>query len=241
MGVIKCCRQAQTGDNLEENTGVKEEVATPSTEAEAPQAPRQEANLESNENANWKEAREVMRQQQSKIQELEGRINDNSKNSNEDFDEIDSLGADDIVTVGQARKLAEKIAQRTAREIASKNEAELRKIETYSKHSDFDAVVTPANIKKLEQEYPSLAEGISNSKNPYQGAYEAINSLYKKTQETSSEAAKKAEENLKKPQSVHSTGYQGALADASSFEKRILSAEQRSEIRKLSDKYAASR
>lgn len=240
MGVIMCCRQAQTGENLEENTGVKEEVATPSTEAEATQAPRQEANLESNENANWKEAREVMRQQQSEIQELK-RINDNSKNSNEDFDEIDSLGADDIVTVGQARKLAEKIAQRTAREIASKNEAELRKIETYSKHSDFDAVVTPENIKKLEQEYPSLAEGISNSKNPYQGAYEAIKSLYKKTQETSSEAAKKAEENLSKPHSVHSTGYQGALADASSFEKRTLSAEQRSEIRKLSEQYAASR
>lgn len=225
---------------MEENTGVKEDVANPSTEANTEQTSAPAESSQAKEDPNWKEAREVMRQQQMKIQELENHIN-GSKKPDSDFDELDTLGSDDIVTVGQARKLAAQVAERTAREISEKNQAEMRKLETYSRHSDFESVVTPENIKKLELEYPSIAEGISRSSNPHKGAYEAIKTLFKGSEKTVSEAAKKAEENLNKPQSVHSQGYQGALSEVKNFEDNTLSSERKHEIWNLSKKYAASR
>ena len=241
-GVLGCkfVLARQERSTLEENTGVKEDVANPSTEANTEQTSVPAESSQAKEDPNWKEAREVMRQQQMKIQELENHIH-GSKKPDSDFDELDSLGSDDIVTVGQARKLAAQVAERTAREISEKNQAEMRKLETYSRHTDFESVVTPENIKKLELEYPSIAEGISKSSNPHKGAYEAIKTLFKRSEKTVSEAAKKAEENLNKPQSVHSQGYQGALSEVKNFEDSTLSSERKHEIWNLSKKYAASR
>lgn len=226
---------------MEENTGVKEEVATPSTEETSTES-SQEAATPARDDANWKEAREVMKQQQLKIQELEQRINNDKKTAEaqNDFDELDSLASDDIVTVDQARKLAQQIAQRTAAEVSLKNEGEFRKLEMLSQFSDFHSVVSDENIKKLEREHPAIAEGISKSSNPYKGAYDVIKAFYSKGYEESA-AAKAVEENLSKPKSVHSQGYKGPLAEASRFESNNMTPDKRAEVWKLAQQYAAGR
>ena len=225
---------------MEENTGVEQEVAIPSTEETSTES-SQEAETPKRDDANWKEAREVMKQQQQEIQELK-RFNSDKKTeqAHSDFDELDSLASDDIVTVGQARKMAEQIAQRTAVEVSRKNEGELRKLEMLSQFSDFNSVVSDENIKKLEREHPAIAEGIAKSSNPYKGAYDVIKAFYSKNHEDSA-AAKAVEENLSKPKSVHSQGYKGPLAEASRFESSNMTSDKRAEVWKLAQQYAAGR
>ncbi len=225
---------------MEENTGVEQEVANPSAE-EASTESNQAAPAPAGEDANWKEAREVMKQQQQKIQELELRINNDKKTeAQNDFDELDSLAADDIVTVAQARKLADNSAQRAATEVSRQNSSELRKLEVLTQCPDFHSVVSDENIKKLEREHPAIAEGISKSSNPYKGAYDVIKAFYKTGKEDSA-AAQLVEENLSKPKSVHSQGYKGPLAEASKFENRNMTSDKRNEVWKLAQQYAASR
>jgi len=229
LGVIKILPSpGKKGVSLEENMGVKEDVADPSTKADAEQPSEQKETLKTKEDSNWKEARDVMRNQQERIQELEDKLNSSN---------VDSLESDDIATVAQVRELAEK----QAKEFHEKSQADIKRIEAYSQYPDFQKVVSQENIKKLETQYPSLAEGISKSSNPFVGAYEAIKTIFGESERTVSEAAKKAEENLNKPQSVYSQPYQGALSDVKNFENRMLSQEKKQEIWNLSKRYAASR
>ena len=183
-----------------------------------------------------------MKQQQTKIQELEQRLNSDNKTeeAQNNFDELDSLAADDIVTVEQARRLAQQIAQRTATEVSRKNEGELRKLQVLQQFPDFNSVVSDENIKKLEREHPAIAEGIAKSSNPYKGAYDVIKAFYKGNSQESA-AAKAVEENLAKPKSVHSQGYTGPLQEASKFENRNMTSEKRTEVWKLAQQYAAGR
>lgn len=225
---------------LEENTGVTMEVATPAAE-ETSQATIQKEEIQAREDSNWKEAREVMKQQQVKIQELERRIFDEKKTEDRDqLNELDSLASDDIITVQQARNLTEQIVKRTADEIFSKNESEIRKLEVLQQFPDFNSIVSDENIRKLEHEHPAIAEGIAKSSNPYKGAYDVIKTFYKKENKESAEA-KAAQENLSKPKSVHSQGYKGPLSEASKFESGTMTGEKRSEVWNLSQKYAAGR
>lgn len=245
LGVKDTVAKYQRRNILEENQGVQTEVADPSTEKNTDQTSAPEETPKAIEDPNWKEAREVMRQQQREIQELKDKlVQTHSSQSQKELDELDSLASDDIVTVAQARKLAEKVAEKTASKLLKEKEVETMEDRTSSRYPDYADVVTKY-IPKIIKDDPDLAEAIRNSPNPYVTAYKiAKNSyIYKKDTENANKASQTAQkvlENSSKPQSVHSQGYQGALSNAEKFEGG-LSQEKRKEVWELSRRYAQGR
>lgn len=230
---------------MEEKEGAQTDVADPSAE-KTDQTSSPKETQKATEDPNWKEARDVMRQQQREIQELKEKlVKDTQSQEKSELDELDSLASDDIVTVGQARKLAEKIAERAASKLLKEKEVASMEDNVSFKYPDYSDVVTKY-IPKIIKDDPDLAEAIRNSPNPYLTAYKIAKKsyFYKEGLENSnkgSQATQKVLENSSKPQSVHSQGYQGALSDAKKFENNILSAERKKEVWDLSNRFAQGR
>lgn len=228
---------------MEENVGVQTDVADPSTEEKTNQTSEPQETQKATEDSNWKEAREVMRQQQREIQELKEQLVKNQPQ--EKLDELDSLASDDIVTVAQARKLAEKVAERTTSKLLKEKEVETMEDRASIKYPDYAEVVTKY-IPKIIKDDPDLAETIRNSPNPYIAAYKIAKTSYlynqdKNNSDKANQTTQKILENSSKPQSVHSQGYQGALSDAKNFENNSLSSERKKEVWELSSRFAQGR
>ena len=90
------------------------------------------------------------------------------------------------------------------------------------KYSDFDSVVTAERVKKLEQENPALAKAFSMSEDPFSTTYSYFKAMYqeKKPNPVATEEAEKLLENASRPQSSNAIGRQGALKNASAFQKK---------------------
>lgn len=114
-------------------------------------------------------------------------------------------GDDDIMTVGEARRLMEREAQRIAQETIQKRELETLQDRLTAKYADFDQVVSTDAVDALREEHPELFNSLKANPDPYQkaiAAYKLIKNLGKREEPikaVAKENAQKAEENRTKP------------------------------------------
>lgn len=151
----------------------KEEIQQVAVEQKPPEQPKQDRN--------WDEAREVLRLQKQRIEELETRLaqqNQVAQPKQEDADDFAGLDPDDFMTVGKAKELYQKAASKQAKEAAKQvvqehlqqfnvvqDEQRMR-----SKHEDFDFVIENYALPMIKND-PVLAYKIQTSKNPAEAAY----------------------------------------------------------------------
>lgn len=214
----------------EENTGV-EEASTQPTESEikqdvqmeeVQQAPqRQRSNVE----YNWSEARRMRESLERRNLELEEQIKNLSSRPSQE-DDLAKLAEDDIITVGQARRLQQKEARQIAEDVIRRREAETMEERLQLKYQDFNQVVTKENIEILQQNEPELAMSLQGlAHDPYAQAQAAYKLLKKFGLGVSQEVAKnkeKATENSKKPVSVQSvTKQSSAIGNVHNFENGL--------------------
>jgi len=139
----------------------------------------------------------------------------------EDDNELSSLTDDDIVTVSQARKLAEKQAKELINKALQERERATLPERTRGKFDDFDAIMTEDNIKKLEIEEPGLADACSKAVNPWEATYKILKKVILPQQEVkATKGDEKMKENLSKPASINSAGRQGPLANANEWSEQ---------------------
>lgn len=128
---------------------------------------------------NWHYANQVMEMQKKRIQELEAMAQKQPQPAQvEEKDEFADLDQDEAITVSQARKMAEKMAEKKAMEAAKKMMHEYSQkhaIETdeqymRSKHEDYDYVLDNFALPLIKND-PALAHKVQTSKNPAQTAY----------------------------------------------------------------------
>jgi hypothetical protein len=160
----------------EENEIVEEHLS----EIQEQETPRKEQKepVSNSQEKNWDAVREVLRLQKQRIEELEARSSLEQQVKPEEQDEFDKLDPDDYMTVGKAKELAKRLANKeashTAKQVINeyiqqqkvvKDEEKMR-----SKYEDFDYVIEHFAIPMIKND-PALAHKIQNSKNPAQAAY----------------------------------------------------------------------
>lgn len=212
-------------DSMENQSEIQEAALPTSDEAEGQMLQTQDADVQArdepeanSQERNWRQVREVMRQQQMRIQELEKLAN--QKPEFED-DEIDRLPDDEILTKVQVVKLAAKQAKRLAQEEMQRVEVERQEERIAAMYPDY-ADVVEKYIPDLVKANPNLRATILSSPNKYLAAYEIAKNSYlyhqdqqaKKLQQTQ---AQRIQKNAAKPQSVNSVGKSSALSDAAAI------------------------
>lgn len=150
-----------------------QEEPQPHIEQTAPEAPKPDVDH------NWQAANEVLKLQKSKIEELESAITQlRQQPIKEEPDEFDSLDPEDYMTVGKAKQLAlktaEKIAERKAREIvheySQKNRIEQSEQRARERFEDYDYVVENF-VTPMIKKNPAYASIIQNDPDPALRAY----------------------------------------------------------------------
>jgi hypothetical protein len=227
------------------------EQQSPVTEvAEKIQTPQEVKSPEVNEvpkkdsNHNWDEAREVLRLQKQRIEELENRLTQQTIPSpKEDQDEFEKLDADDYMTVGKAREMAKKLASKEAAQTAKQVVQEYIQQQTIvqdeqrmrAKYEDFDYVIEHFAAPMIKND-PALAYKIQHSKNPAETAYKLakISDEYEGTQvkQQTSPKAEKILKNSARPTSSNAVG-NSLKSQAEDFSKM-----SKQDIWSMSEKYA---
>jgi hypothetical protein len=141
-------------------------------------------------------------------------------------DELAGLADDDILTVSQARKLAEKISRQTAQQAYKERDASTVDDRMRSKFSDYDEVVTSESLELLKKNDPELAMSLRGlADDPYTQSMAAYKMLkragYGQQKQSQTLEKRKALENSQKPMSVNSVSKQGSIGDMSSFENGL--------------------
>ena len=218
----------------EANMGVEDEnleaiaQATESEEHDDVSNEAQEAEQRKRNDAeyNWAEMRRQMREKDQQIDELRKQFSSISqRNPNqEEEDELAKLAEDDILTVAQAKKLAQKMARNVAEEVIRKREASTVDERLSMKFPDYADVVTKENIELAEQLEPELAEAIGKMDDPYKqrvSAYKLLKRVAAKGDVGNSMEKKKAMANSQKPLSVNAVTKQSAIGNAHLFENGL--------------------
>lgn len=175
---------------------------------------------------NWAEMRRQMREKDQQIEELQKQflsINEKKAPKEED-DELAKLAKDDIITVEQAEKLAEKRARKVAEEVIKKREAATVDERVQLKYPDYSDVVSKENIELLKRTEPELAQSLYHMPDPYGqavAAYKLLKKIAAKNDEGPSLEKKKAAENSQKPLSVNAVTKQSAIGNAHLFENGL--------------------
>lgn len=166
-----------------------------------------------------------LRRQGEKIEALERenyemrqRLNPPKPVQEEEVDE------EDLMTIGDYKKLKER------------ERIEALPGLTRSKYNDFDEVMTPENIKKLENEEPDVAFACSKARNPWEATYKILTKMVlPKKDPKPDKADMKMKENLSKPVSSNSLGRSEPLQNAnrwSEADKEVLRKEMEEYARK---------
>lgn len=217
----------------DENSSVIEDVAPPS-ESDQQQDDRHEdiqptqARPISDQEYNWNEARRRLQELERRNQEQEiliNRMQSSNQQPQTDDNELATLADDDIVTVGQFKTLAQKMARQVANEAIKENAASMVDERMKARFSDYEDVVTKDNFELLKQEHPELAMSIhSLSHDPYNQAVAAYK-LLKKTgvgdMAKSQPQKARAIENSKKPVSVQAVTKSSAIGNVHNFENGL--------------------
>lgn len=214
----------------EEIESVEEEVAHP-TESEqhddvSEEAQESEQSKRNDAEYNWAEMRRQMREKDQQIEELRRQFESisNRKPTQEEEDELATLAEDDILTVAQAKKLAQKLARNVAEDVIKKREAATVEERVQLKFPDYAEIVSKENIELLKQTEPELAQSLYYMPDPYQqavAAYKLLKKIAAKNETGNSLERKKAMENSKKPVSVNAVTKQSAIGDAHLFENGL--------------------
>jgi hypothetical protein len=170
---------------------------------------------------NWAEMRREMRKKDQQIEELQTQFSNISqrKPTQDEEDELAKLAEDDILTVAQARKLAQKMARNVAEDVIKERDAANVEERAHLKYPDWSEVVNEETINLLKQKRPRTAKALSKMDDPYEQAleaYELIRDLEIKTKSPNVDK-KLAQENSKKPLSVQAVSKTSALADLNVF------------------------
>jgi hypothetical protein len=190
------------------------------TEDQSQKAQQNDANSKEMNFAKLREKSEVA---EKKSAELERQVKELLRREEErnrpapvkEEDELSSLADDDILTVKQAKKLATIQAEQLINKTLDQRERATLPERVRGKFEDYDAIMTEANIKKLEQDEPGLAQACSVAPNPWEATYKIVKKFIVPQQETkANKGDEKMKENLSKPASVNSAGRQGPLNNA---------------------------
>jgi hypothetical protein len=212
-----------------------ENVADATTESQDIQ-PQEQASTEvsqpqkSAQEINWERANEALRLQKQEIEELRYRLTEREKPQPVlEVDEFAELDQDDYLTVGKARALAEKMAEKKANEAAKRMVAEYAQqqsvvqdeVKARSRFEDYDYVVENFAIPMIKND-PALAHKIQTSKNPAETAYRLgkLSDQYEEymTKQQTSPKAEKILKNVNRPLSGNAAG-QPLRSQAESFSK----------------------
>lgn len=216
---------------MAEETDVKTEVVA-QEESQVPQEQTHEtesqeakASVKKDEEVNWKKARETLEAQKRELDLMKERerhyqeqLQKIAAAQPKEEDELSKLSEDDILTKRQAEKLAEVKFKRLIEDFENQKGEDKARQEC----SDYDAVVTPENLERLQKEHPEVIETLKATPKLYhkaKSAYKFIKAVYG-SQETTANR-ENLEKNLSKPRSVNSVGTSAALSQASAFEKGL--------------------
>lgn len=172
---------------------------------------------------NWAEMRRKMREKDHQIDELKQQFQSMADKKPQEEDELANLAEDDILTVAQARKLAQKMARSTAEEVMKQRDAATVDERLQLKFSDYSNIVTKDNIELLKETEPELAQSLSTMTDPYTqaiAAYKLLKKIAPPREETSLEK-RKAEENSQKPVSVNAVTKKSPIGNAHLFENGL--------------------
>lgn len=219
-------------------TEVTESVVEEAVAEAAPEQPAPQVNKA--EDRNWSEAREVLRLQKQRIEDLEARLA--GPKPVEEPDEFDKLDQDDMLTVGKARKLAENLVTKKTTQIEQRLQSYIQQQtiaqdeqRMRSKHDDFDYVLENYAIPMIKND-PALAYKVQNSKNPAETAYRLakISDEYEESQmkQQTSPKAEKILKNSSRPVSSNAAG-SSLKTQADDFSKM-----NPSQVWEMSQKYA---
>ncbi len=175
---------------------------------------------------NWSEMRRQMREKDQRIDDLSRQFLEISKRNppTEEVDELANLAEDDILTVAQAKKLAQKMARGVAEDVFKEREAATVDERVQLKYSDYADIVTKENRELLKQTEPELAQSLYHIPDPYNQAVTAYKLLKKVTAPGESSLSldkKRALENSQKPLSVNAVTKQSAIGNAHLFENGL--------------------
>lgn len=220
----------ETKEGVEETEVAQADPTAESNDsAEEKQKAETFAKKSEDQDRNWKETRR-------KMQELERRAKDQDEiiaqlkappRAIHEVDELDKLGDEDIVTKGQAKKLAAKMAEEIAQRVIQQRENSTVEERLNIKFQDFNQVVTRENIELLKETEPELAMSLSHNTDPYsQGiaAYKLLKRLGIGEEEVSKEPVRekqKAIANSQKPLSVNAVTKTSAIGNAHMFENGL--------------------
>ena len=220
----------------ETNEGVEEqEVAqvAPPTEsndsAEEKQKAETFAKKSDEQDRNWKETRRKMQDLERKSKEQEELIAQLKapQRAAPEVDELDKLGDEDIVTKGQAKKLAARMAEEIAQRVIYQRENATVEDRLNLKFQDFNQVVTRENIELLKETEPELARSLAHNSDLYEqgiAAYKLLKRLGIGEQEVAKEPVRekqKALANSQKPVSVNAVTKSSAIGNAHMFENGL--------------------
>lgn len=209
-------QEAVTPESHDQETNNQEEQATDS------QAPK-----EGTKEYNFRRLEDQKREIEARLQqqeELNRKMMElmNGKAPQKQEDEIPELSPDDIPEWKHVQTYAEKIAEKKFQELMAKRERDNLPNVVKQKYSDFDSVVTAERVKKLEQENPALAKAFSMSEDPFSTTYSYFKAMYqeKKPNPIATEEAERLQQSSSRPQSSNAISRQGALKNASAFQKK---------------------
>lgn len=213
----------------EENVSVEAEVpqadlqATETEQQPVKQETAEEKKRRNDVEYNWAEARRKMQELERKAKEQEEVIQKLSQPKKPEEDELASLGADDIITVRQAEKLAERRARQIAEEVIKQREAATIDERLQMKFPDFQEIVSKDNVEHLKETEPELAKSLSYISDPYDQAVAAYKLMKKLGIGVDMAKAEKerAVKNTQKPVSVNAVTKQSAIGNAHVFENGL--------------------
>jgi hypothetical protein len=170
----------------------------------------------------FRELRQILKEQQSRIRELESLAlsNQRSQEPTVPEDDLEHLNPDDIPTWKQVRKAIDREAEKKARELMAQQHADSAEDRMRAKHRDYDEVVSEDNVRQLVDDDPVLADTIRNSPDPYKACYALIKKsafFQKSAPLKDSIESKRIEQNSKKPISSNAIKAERPLTAAHSW------------------------
>lgn len=196
--------------NDEQNIQVEQETPEQLEAQGQQEQPQAESRKRNDVEYNWAEARRKMSELERKNYEMEEQLKRLTPKAPPEEDEFANLAEEDIVTVKQARKLAEKTAHQVAQKVLRDREAATAEERIMMKHPDYKDVITNENVEYLKQNEPEITDYLlSLSHDPYKQASEAykwMKKIIKPLDPLVESDKKRAQTNAAKPVSVQAIG-----------------------------------
>jgi len=216
--------QEKVEEQVVEEVAQETSQAEPTAQAEAPEQPSS-----NDADKNWVQVRQALKEQQNRIAQLQSRL----EQQNAPKDELAELNDDDVVTVAQAKKLAERHARESALKIVKEHEKSSQEKEVMARFSDYKEVIE-TYLKPQIEENPDLLKAIYETKNPFLTAYQMAKASAPEQTVSNPKKAERIMKNASRPLSAAAApGLQGEAATFAQMKPE--------EIWKMSQSFAKGR